>query len=104
MLSGGELQRTSIARAVISAPPIILADEPTADLDPATEWEIISLLDQINKDGIPLFTIKYLYYALRHGYWNNPYEIKVTAIEQEDGRRIFTLLVSTQNDQREYMP
>ena len=50
-LSGGELQRTSIARAIISAPQIILADEPTADLDPATEWEIISLLDQINKAG-----------------------------------------------------
>lgn len=50
-LSGGELQRTSIARAIISAPQIILADEPTADLDPATEWEIISLFDQINKAG-----------------------------------------------------
>lgn len=50
-LSGGELQRTSIARAVVAQPKIILADEPTADLDPATEWEIVSLLDQINKDG-----------------------------------------------------
>ncbi len=50
-LSGGELQRTSIARAVIAQPLIVLADEPTADLDPATEWEIISLLDTINKAG-----------------------------------------------------
>lgn len=50
-LSGGEAQRTSIARAVIASPKIVLADEPTADLDPATEWEIISLLDTINKAG-----------------------------------------------------
>lgn len=50
-LSGGELQRTVIARAVAASPKVILADEPTADLDPATGWEIIVLLDQINKLG-----------------------------------------------------
>ena len=50
-LSGGESQRTAIARAVIGDPEIILADEPTADLDPATAWEIINLLNQINKKG-----------------------------------------------------
>jgi len=50
-LSGGELQRTAIARALIKKPKIILADEPTADLDPATSWGIIELLNNINKSG-----------------------------------------------------
>lgn len=50
-LSGGEFQRTSIARAIIGEPEIILADEPTADLDPANAWEIINLLAKINKNG-----------------------------------------------------
>lgn len=48
-LSGGEIQRTAVARAMVSSPEVILADEPTADLDPATSWEIIGLLDKINK-------------------------------------------------------
>lgn len=48
-LSGGEIQRTAVARATVGSPEVILADEPTADLDPATSWEIIGLLDQINK-------------------------------------------------------
>ncbi len=50
-LSGGELQRTAIARAIVGSPEIVLADEPTADLDPANAWEIINLLNQINKSG-----------------------------------------------------
>lgn len=48
-LSGGEVQRTAVARAMISGPEVILADEPTADLDPATTWEVIGLLDKLNK-------------------------------------------------------
>lgn len=50
-LSGGELQRAAIARAVVINPKIILADEPTADLDPAMTWQIIQLLEKINKLG-----------------------------------------------------
>lgn len=48
-LSGGEQQRASIARAIVNSPSLLVADEPTGNLDPATSWEIIQLLDKINK-------------------------------------------------------
>lgn len=50
-LSGGELRRTAIARAIIKKPKILLADEPTADLDPVASWEIIKIMNEINKTG-----------------------------------------------------
>lgn len=50
-LSGGEQQRVSIARSIVNMPKVVIADEPTGNLDPETSWEIMNIFEEINTRG-----------------------------------------------------
>lgn len=56
-LSGGEQQRASLARALANNPPVLLADEPTGNLDPKNAWDIMKLLEEINMRGTTVIVV-----------------------------------------------
>ena len=56
-MSGGQQQRVAIARAIAQAPPVILADEPTGNLDSHSTWEIMDILESLHKDGRTVIVI-----------------------------------------------
>jgi cell division transport system ATP-binding protein len=76
-LSGGEQQRVAIARSIVNAPKVVIADEPTGNLDPDTSWEIMNIFDEINMRGTTIVmathnkeivnTIKHRVIAIENG-------------------------------------
>ena len=85
-LSGGEKQRVSIARALLNKPKLVLADEPTGNLDPATSLEIMNILNSINSQGTSIIMATHDYQLIS----KNPK--KTIRIEDE---RIFELIKKT---------
>ena len=79
-LSGGEQQRVAIARALLNDPILILADEPTGNLDPETSGEILALLKKINKRGTAVLVVTHNYELVK--------KANEKIIKLEDGRAL----------------
>jgi cell division transport system ATP-binding protein len=83
-LSGGEQQRVAIARAIINEPILVLADEPTGNLDPETSGEILALLKKINKRGTAVLIVTHNYDIVKKAHER--------VIKLEDGRALKAII------------
>jgi cell division transport system ATP-binding protein len=83
-LSGGEQQRVAIARAIINDPLLVLADEPTGNLDPETSGEILALLKKINKRGTAVLVVTHNYDIVK--------KANERIIKLEDGRALKAII------------
>ncbi len=77
-LSGGEQQRVALARAIVNSPKIIVADEPTGNIDPEMSYEIMRLLKAINRQGITVLVVTHEHEFIR--------KFGKRVLELEDGR------------------
>lgn len=84
-ISGGEQQRVVIARALLNNPPLILADEPTGNLDPETSDEILKLLIKINREHNTAVLMSTHNYSLIEKYPSTIYSVNNNSITQEKG-------------------
>ncbi len=83
-LSGGEQQRVSLARALVNNPSIIIADEPTGNIDPEMSFEIIELLNEINKQGTTIIVVTHEH-DLVHKFKNRVIEINSGRVVSDSG-------------------
>lgn len=65
-ISGGEQQRVALARALVNNASTIIADEPTGNIDPEMSYEIVDLLDQINRNGTTVIMVTHEHELVKH--------------------------------------
>jgi len=88
-LSGGERQRAVIARALLNNPLILIADEPTGNLDPEASDNIMNLLQNINKEGTAVFMATHEYELIK--------KFPADILKLKDGKILLTLKSKTSN-------
>jgi len=89
-LSGGEQQRVAIARALVNDPPLIIADEPTGNIDPELSYEVVELFTQINKCGTTILMVTHEHDMVK--YFGG------RTIEIEGGRVVFDRVIKGERD------